>query len=192
MSLKYSDTVYAHERLAGTLVRHNDTPVLVVEIISNGRALVQPAGGGKMYEVMDYKELDLTPVPLGNINTPEGEVSYIFRIPKRNDWRQGLRTNNMGALGRKTGHNNGLVARLIRGIYPTVMDCIESIFNEEASDRAFGRNFSIRKGRNDDYVLVFRNKKEVGTLKPNKAGGVTYELSKKFEFMEEMLKEELH
>lgn len=88
MSWMYGeDYQYAASRLDGTVVRHNNMPVVVHGIRRDGMATLIPLGDANHY-VAEARELDCTPVPLGYVNS-HGSAIYCQRVPARR-YRQGL------------------------------------------------------------------------------------------------------
>lgn len=198
MSVKYGMVRYARDRLCGSIVSHNNRPVLVAEIGEDGVAEFLPVGG-RAYDRAPYGELDLTPVPLGNINHKYG-VSYACRMPKRRDWRQGLRSNNFHneVVGNSLRVDNNTLlagpdlANTIRGKYPTVQDCMDMIGCGEANAKAFSRNFSITRYEDDPTFYLLWKVKGVGTISLAEDNTVRTELSKPYEYLSEMLGQEMN
>lgn len=148
MSVKYKDNMYANDRLTGTIVRHNNIPVYIDRVSGDGWAYGHSLGGGvpKVIQVQQ-EELDLTPVPLGNVNELDS-VLFVQRMPKRRDWRQGLRRSNMNVttvvgLPRDVNLTGRGIVKTIMGIYPHVEECLEMVLCEEVLGRAFSRYFSV-------------------------------------------------
>lgn len=86
------DYQYAATRLIGTIVKYGGEPVEVVDF-ENGTVSIKNLVSDMCTEV-DLSSLDLTPVKLGYVDI-DGRIVYVARVPKREDWRQGLRNNNI-------------------------------------------------------------------------------------------------
>lgn len=191
MSVKYEDPVYASDRLNQTIVRHNDYPVFVDHISEDGEARILPLCKGD-WEDVHYLDLDLTPVPLGNYNI-NGSVAYAQRMPKRRDWRQGLRDNNcrflrvIGDFGR-IGLNSKETVNTILGLYPSPEKVVESIICGEVVGAAFSRYFSLGKTRGEKQVNLFYKTEVVGKVVAGDQ--LVFELMQEKEFLREFLQEE--
>jgi hypothetical protein len=157
----YNNAGYAAERLIGTIVKLKTGDPIFIDNIVNGvvdyQLLYDEEEDGPYQCKLDA--LDIEPVRLGFVRTHYG-YSYICRIPKREDWRQGLRANTMRS-------RDGIVApeeigwfslyECIKGIYPNLSDCGDGV--------AFHRDFKITKEGKINYkdkwdIGYFTNKEE--------------------------------
>lgn len=164
------DPEYAGKRLNNTLVRLKDgRPFMVLKVIAsptNGEwgvmGDVLPAGG-RIW--VDLDDLDLTPVPLGFVNTSEGMV-FTCRKPMRKDWKQGLSLNSLVTYGHidASNFNLSILVQTILKEYPTFTKAIS--LTDTRGSAAFSRDFGVSK-KNGDTTLVYR-KYAVGDVK----GGV--------------------
>ena len=114
------DFGYADTRLRDTIVRHRNTPVWVRGVGPGMMTVIEYLLTGRRTEV-PLDTLDLEPVPLGYVQVGDRYV-YLTRVPKRDDWRQGLRHNTMrlvdqGPMSVKQLPNDSM-ARCIRNDYP--------------------------------------------------------------------------
>lgn len=193
----YKDKGYANGRLQGTIVRRKKIPVLVREI--RGDAVSALNMVTKEEEVFNYKELDITPVPLGYVNFNK-HAFYLTRSPVRNDWRQGLRDRSMVwrwysyddytqqyALITKAGKDCGIpidcLAKTIMDEYPTFRRALSSLkLLNKANSMSFSRFFAIR----GDNSLMYRTLK-VGDINEN--GKIV--LLDKFFYLKESVQEVL-
>lgn len=191
MGLKYSDQVYANDRLNGSVVRHEDRPVWC-EFVEDGNARVKYMGTDRWSNV-PYMELDLTPVPLGNVNI-NGFVVYVSRMPKRRDWRQGLRLANMrfdGVIGNaRINIVSNELANTILGAYPDITDCFDRIGNGECNGSAFSHHFSVGEKRKKGFQLYYKTF-TIGVADITDGGQIKTQLNDEFKFLEEFLKEEM-
>ena len=159
MSVKYQDPQYANDRLAGCVVSWGGHPVYIDHINGEGQAILYRLGTNKHISV-NYEELDLTPVSLGNANIGNG-VSYVSRIPKRRDWRQGLRDNNMQSI-RVSGSavrvrpTDGNLVRTMLKLFPSLNTCVESIECGEKVGMAFSKYFSVSTKDAVGYLLHYK------------------------------------
>jgi hypothetical protein len=124
------DREYADSRVTNTIVMHEGRPVTVVELA--------PSSEGAMATVLDLLNsnrivtrldgLDLCPPKIGYVNYG-GVASYVCRMPKRRDYKQGTRMQNL------VSHcglpiNSIAAAQLyspIVGDYPDFTTCIQSV-----------------------------------------------------------------
>lgn len=197
MSIKYKDVGYARDKLVETLVRYNGQPVIVGNIDGRGKANIYKVFGNHTYIDVKYGDLELEPVSLGNINF-NGGVAYASRIPKRRDWRQGLRNNNMhisqviDGFGRNTIRLTSTeLGKTIIGSYPSIETCVESITCGEAKGMAFSRFFSVGSKSPKGYPLYFKHT-IVGIVTVGADGrNINTELMPEFGYLNEMLIEEM-
>jgi len=173
---------YTAMRLNGTVVREikNKRLVLIREIGYDVKGLVASVQtlirGARQY-IVHLDELNLASPKLGNI-TFEGRVYYVSRMPKRNDWRQGLRQENLVFVDRGRMHNYHLpslkyLAAPIFRDYLRYEKCIER-------GGAFSRTFSL----DPDLKLWYKCQKVVG----QDVNGVPV-LDEKFMWLKEALED---
>jgi hypothetical protein len=148
----YDTSNYAQSRLAGTIVRLNKEPITVIEcfygddddLVANYRFLKN--GRVKTSKIIDF---DLTPVPLGFCDTRYG-ASYLTRVPKRSDYRQGLRSSNyMSVNGASAGAiTKTNLRRTILGQYRDLDAAMDELENSLViSDNflvPFSRDFAVK------------------------------------------------
>lgn len=99
----YHDHDYTSQRLSGTIIRLGAEPVTVIGVdhesdSQNIRVSIRSLKPRSSSTNARLKDLDLTPVPLGFAITKNTGGTYLARIPKRSDYRQGLRDSNYGSL----------------------------------------------------------------------------------------------
>lgn len=159
----YDDREYANQKLLHTIVRHGGVPVTILEI--RGREVTVQHLKDERVNVVRYDELDITPVPLGYMNTREDTI-FTCRRPMRNDWRQGLRSQTLvGIDGRSCPFDNISLHNTIMGIYPTFRQAVE-YFGENLNSKnpftavrvkdktAFNRDFALKRNGNIEYKGV--------------------------------------
>lgn len=180
----YSEMDYANNRLGGTVVRYGGKAITVIEISSGGTVAATYVTTGDPV-ACDVSELDITPVPLGYVNT-KVDAKYAVRMPMREDWRQGLRENNARTHdGMKlfTYTNWHQVGATIDGVFPPFEDCYKAIKVGKTVARAFSRNFAIHLDG-----LQYKGRFIVGDVLSKDQ---EVKLSPKFEWLEDVLKMEM-
>ena len=171
----YDTAEYASSRLQDTIVKYGGRAVSVCRVEEDLTCVIRRLGTIETH-VVPLSELDLTPIRLGYVNFERGSY-YLQRVPKRNDWRQGLRNNNV---------NHGILlepclSELLEGIYPSLGECVDA--TESGHDeKAFSRFFSVSQGG----CLNYKGRRHVGEVR----GGKPVLLGD-FKFLEEVLKESL-
>lgn len=190
MTISYnSDPRYAHAKLAGSVVRYKDDPVMVEAVHSHNDVSVYKVQGG-MFSCR-LNDLNLEPVPLGYVNHSRGST-YTLRVPARY-WRQGLRDSTLHVLGptaRRTSALSHSMVRCIKNIYPTIRDCVETVFVGEVLERAFCREFSIygKVGQKKQH-LMYKGMK-VGHVEQD-GDGFAFKFDEGKDYLEEILQEKI-
>lgn len=154
---RYDTAGDAHMRLAGTLVRFNNQPVLIKKVVDlNCLAWdLRPGSKNIMFHAND-KRLDISSIPLGFVNA-DGNGFYVVRNPARSQ-RQGVALENCPAFDLTSGRSTVLtnstqvllgVSDLLNGIFPTL---------EEAASRpssGFSRTWGSKKLKDPALRLIF-------------------------------------
>ncbi len=160
----YSNNLrYTRLRLIDTVVRDKEAGrlVLVISIHRKERGSFELEVVGLGLDAADdsycllIDELDLSSPPLGNVNT-RGSSFYVSRLPKRNDWRQGLRKENLVFIHRGRMHRFEFKSLDILRIpvydkYPTYKESLKK-------GNAFSRTFSL----DTDGSLWYKGRERVG------------------------------
>jgi hypothetical protein len=178
------DRDYTAMRLVNTVVRD----MMAVELVTI--LDIQRGGAGFIATVSSFDEekgnyitpleyLDLSSPPLGNINYRQ-ETYYISRMPKRNDWRQGLRRENLVATYRGTMGDYGFPS--LNVLKAPVYDKYWSYKKCLGKNRAFSKAFSVDK----EGKIWYKCREVVG----KDADGVPV-LDEKFAWLEEALQDAL-
>lgn len=184
------DNDYAETRIRNTILKTVYNTVVLVENFDYDegkfycRDLIATSG---VY--LDLEELDMNPVELGFVNSPNS-TDYITRMPVRH-YKQGLTAHSYKGKGfpHKNTFATTSMAMCILGIYPKLIDCVESVSCGEAVSKGFSRNFSILN-TGEDNVLTFRGD-YVGSVHFNSDNGLLQNrLDKKYNFLQEMLEYE--
>lgn len=178
---KEDDWEYASTRLSGTVVRlKSGLPVNVHDVGRSGANITNYSNGGNERTV-PLKDLNVKPVQLGFVNCGD-EVSYLVRIPKRNDWRQGMRNNNtttMYGCG-KDGLTKSSIAKTIMGRYPTY--ALARAISEGGVTVAWHRHWAL----SGDGKLLYKAKGVVGSLLAGRPV-----LSPEYSYLSEYLEESM-
>lgn len=154
--MRYESTDDVKLRLGSSLVRKMDgSPVYVQGVESRNEVVVHNCHSGRK-ERLSVEELDLTPVPLGYVES-DGEVMYVTRKPTRR-YKQGLTTENMvvrdvmrNSFTRLPVNDKGL-CKAIMNNYPKV----EEAFQEcRAGKRIvpFSREWAVANYKDDLCVM---------------------------------------
>ena len=150
----------AHKRLHDTYVMIFNTWVRVEHVCSDtGKCVVKVLNTGKQ-QACHIDALRLTTPPLG-YTTYKGVPMYIMRKPMREDWRQGIRRNNLFVV-----QMNGVTAEF----NDTVLECMLMNYKTHSSksiewdggDLVLNRQFAIEKGG-----WVYYKTNLVGTVSTN-------------------------
>lgn len=178
------DWRYARTRLNGSIVSLKQTPVYVMDVGLRGAQCIEMTSGREVFCELD--SLDVSPIKLGFLNTPNG-ITYMSRVPKRNDWRQGLRRGNTGFT-----YNPNLLSidpedrvfsrslrDVIKGKYPQFRSALTYV-KDKGQSRAFHRHWAVDKNLN----VLYRGGNRVGSV----VGGKPV-LKGKFSYLSEYLEE---
>lgn len=164
----YNDNSYAYNRIINTVCMYQNEPVVVIgeDDSSGGMAsILYPLSGNR--DVVDIKEIDINPPTLGYYN-PERHLEscyYISRSPKRNEWRQGLRSSALieNKNLRNVMFNHSGIAKIIVGDYPNIGRAKE-ICLEKGVNVAFHRNFAIKLGFTSDFIIEYKGVEDVAII----------------------------
>lgn len=154
----YEDNIeYAVRRLKETVVQHNGEAIFIEGIDDDGEVAYSKEDGSIGTTTLD--KLNPEPVPLGYVKLDD-VWTWLCRIPKRNDWRQGHHTNNIACYQNveRYRHKNIRVGHfnfLLKGVYDNYHDCLKN-------GGAFSRNYCF-----EDNTLFYKGD-AIGTV----VGGV--------------------
>lgn len=139
----YKDVAYSENRLAGCIIRTLDGDPIYVRGSAGGSKFVCQRLFNKEEITVDNSDFDLDPVPLGFVNTNSNRLTYLTRTPMREDWRQGLRSNNARSL--MGLHFNDISFKqlydTITGKYPSVEAAIKR--QKSGYHLAFHRHWAL-------------------------------------------------
>lgn len=148
--MKHYDTVeYARSRLIETIIRIDNTPVLVMDIDGTNDNITvhyEHLLHSNGTHTAPLKQFNLDPVELGYVNH-KNKASYLCRAPMRRDWRQGARIMNMIDVDgyQPRGIPYRVIAQTIMGNYPKWKSCLDTISSKDVVSVAFHREFSVSK-----------------------------------------------
>lgn len=154
---------YADSRIRGTIVKHKGEPVYVSSVNRDGAKIRRfNAEQFAPEERVNLNKIDCSPFKLGYVNL-YGRASYIVRVPKRNDWRQGLRPQNLQSLsgvGIQFIPESKLYHMLVNQ-YPSLGDCFDKIkyysnvgINKPGA--AWHRDWAVTLEVPNKYLLNYR------------------------------------
>lgn len=119
------DVLYAQNRLINTLITYGDAVVEVIDValLSHNDPLqvlaIPVLAGGRKKVVDSIDAFDLTPIKLGFVmSTKIGSLSYMERMPIREDWRQGTRQQNVKVVWGDPVWDREAVAKTAQNIFP--------------------------------------------------------------------------
>lgn len=154
----YQNINYARDRLVGTIVRVGGKAVTVMDFIDHAVSYKELISGKNAS--IDADLMDITPVPLGYVNSA-GFANYIMRIPKRQDWKQGLRQATMYS---SAVHPEEItlpdLGRTIEGLFPNLFSVMKTIRKGEVSSMAFHREWAVMKNNR----VLYKGNYDVGTI----------------------------
>lgn len=192
------DMEYAATRLPDTVVLHKGVPVEVKVVITGGENLTgyyqhigrpRPARPPQRpiwvhnivkdsNEIVSLDDIDPTPVPLGYVNY-QGVASYIARVPRRGDYKQGMRYNNIRSISGLPAQRipYSAIASTIVNEFPTFTLCVKT--SRTCRSIAWHRDWAI-----DNTGLIHYQGEEVGGLIEGRVA-----LHRKKQYLQEALDE---
>lgn len=163
-----TDYAYAQTRIQGTIVRLLDgTPVYVLSVGNGPCSVLDIRHGLRNFDEavnVDLDDLDLRPVNLGYVNDPvDGHTSinaeYYIRIPKRRDWKQGLRGENCKGSGHGWRHlSMKSLRKTILGDFPSFNQALAKA-KKHGIIVAWHRHWAT-----DGHTVYYRNNESVGSV----------------------------
>ena len=145
------DYSYANQRLAGTYIYYEGSPILVVSIDQFGVVTFNRCGLGGDAEKCRLSECSLEPLRLGYIN--DGPLAhYLRRFPARVQ-RQGLQDRIMySSMGRIVALESIPFLNCVIGSYPNLNVCLELVANKEVQSVAFSRTFALKVNERNNKI----------------------------------------
>jgi len=177
-----NDHRYANNRLHGTQVtfKKDGSFVHIDHIDEDGICRVLMLDGSGKEHRVSIDELDLHPVSLGFVNH-RGGVSYVCRVPKRGDYRQGLRReNSKSMIGGYPPWE--AISKTVTNNFPS-FNMAFSEAKKSGLSRAWCRHWAI----GPQGELIYRYHGVVGSITENKEPA----LKNSFMYLKEYLNEAL-
>ena len=159
------DYSYADSRLRDTIVRWGGKAFYVLQIEGDGMIVgkyLSNLNKDGSYEKVHVSELDVSSPPLGYVNSGD-YACYVVRIPRRDDWRQGLRTRSLKSLTGRTMTSIRLTTlhHTIEDTYPTFKKALKKVGSKHSV--AWHRHWAVGHG-----VLYYRDLGVVGEIVEDK------------------------
>ncbi len=197
-SKEFYDHRQAHNYLANCIVMYDGKPVYVNEVypydnenkfLATFYYVGNAASGNRCEAKLEDKRWDLNPVSLGFVSTLDGpyiQCPYASRIPQR-AWKIGLTHDNLNLTPLKptlrvNKQDMFLSNNMKNTILGNYMSYKDSIKKQKQTPIPFSRRFAVFKD-NLYYKTINTPVGNVGDREP--------ELSEKFVFLKEVLKEDL-
>lgn len=157
------DWTYADSRLRGTIVRCKGELFQVSQVRPGGSVQGFWVKNELMVTVR-LEDLDLKPIPLGFVNH-KGVATYVMRVPRRDDWKQGVRNKTLHGIGgvpvEKLPHT--ALIQPIDNLYPTFNEAFDLVMGE-MSCVAWCRVFAITSRRR----IIYKGLGDVGRVSPDR------------------------
>jgi len=184
-----ADFEYANAKLSNSIVRYFDKPVYVIQVFTNLVARIKHLVGNTSSLDVPLGSLDLSPIPMGYCNW--SDATYISRHPVR-DWKQGLKSQHIHATCKFGSVNSIAFHNMVLGIYPDIMETINSLYCMESRKKAFSRLFSLQLGESGNNELLHFLYKDwcVGYLDVNNSFFPS--LHKDYKYLAELVEETIH
>jgi hypothetical protein len=174
MAFPYTDVNDASQHLLGTVVLYDGNPVVVMGIINdiNGFEVqlvpCHPRGSDQFRVSLWDPKIKTRNFNLGYVNFQNPGAVFLTRNPRR-QYQQGLSDNNVVV---STGdrfnsvRNSKAFVNAMRGIYPSINDCIKRLQNGDCTSIAFNTEFALAGGESGIIRLMYREV-EVGVVVNN-------------------------
>lgn len=149
----YDSLEYARSRLRNTIVREEEGQPVIVSELTGRSTSIKVISINMITDVVKedrLSNLNLTPVPLGYVNT-DISCTHASRMPMQRDWKQGLRRANTVYTNNDVEVSNRQLGLTISGQYPDVRNCIQEVTDRNVRSMAFSRNFCVSRGLNLQY-----------------------------------------
>lgn len=186
MSIDYgNDYEYAHSRLSSSIVMCGGDLLSIISVKSDGSVVAYDVVN-RQEIIVKLSDISTEPVPMGWVNYTD-RCTYLNRMPARH-YKQGFRGANtvMISDGRKRAWDLGReILMTVRGLYPNLDSCVETVYNEESTSKAFSRHFAVGEfGKKAKEMPLLYKAKQVGIV-DSKSQKV--QLSNKYMFLTESL-----
>ena len=174
MAFPYTDVNDASQHLLGTVVLYDGNPVVVMGIINdiNGfeAQLVpcHPRGKDQFRVSLWDPKIKTRNFNLGYVNF-QSRVVFLTRNPRR-QYQQGLSDNNVVvSTGERFSNvrNSKHFVDAVRGIYPSINDCIKRLQNADCASIAFNTEFALAGNGESGIIRLMYREVEVGVVVNN-------------------------
>lgn len=181
----YDSVDYARSRLVGTCIKHMGTLVKVEDITEEGLAILRGVVTDGTTTHL-FTELDVSPLKLGYTNKGNSAY-YIMRMPKRNDWKQGTRFEQLFTLSSQGQVPNRSITYKDLAIpalntYPKLKACFSTIAAGKRERQAFARDFCLSQASSSEVLVEYKGNISIGTF-----DGVKFHLIKEYQYLKERL-----
>lgn len=176
----YDTGDYAGSRINGTVVMLKRCPVYVNRVTRDKIVLCHTLGRGRRDIKGDLSAFNLTNYQLGYFNH-DGTAYYMSRKAMRQDWRQGLRVNNVRCSPIKYDLCNLDIAQCLRQRHPTFSEALVMI-GKGAGSCAWTKDLCVTHRQQIKWKGLV-----VGTIDDS-----AINLNKKFKFLAKLIGESTH
>lgn len=181
--MKYEYSPWAFDRTRNTFFAHEGKLYQVVDFHEREALLL---GSQNARISVPFRDLDLTPIPNGYVNT-EVSSSFWCRVPLRRDWRQGARRENFSAnaVGPFEFQDTFTMYHLEQPLannYPSFNDALDLV-EEQKHSCAFSRSFSVT----EEGGINYKGRARVGQVNDSQS----IRLNDDFYYLQEVLREDL-
>lgn len=188
MGIEYDYPEYAGTRLIGTCVLLNNQVVYVENLDDNGVAYLRDIKADTTLQ-SNFKDLSVNSLKLGFINKNK-TCYYVARKPKRNDWKQGVRYENIevydgvASIPRVISYKD--LVQCLSNTYPRLVTCFVNVSTGKRIKQAFSRDFCLSfcsEDRGERCVLVEYS--FLGVI--GSYNGKSFKLDEQFKYLKERL-----
>lgn len=158
----YKEPDYADSRLRDTVVRFQGKPAYLTRVDNDLNAFIRLDLDSEDEKVVHLDELELSSPPLGYFNSGN-KAHYFSRRPLRNDYRQGIRPNQIVVLSGTASPSWGRLMQCIEGKFPSLEEALKTLEQRSMKSVAFSREFCLFKEKGK-ILLVRSWKGRVGEV----------------------------
>lgn len=161
----YDDIDYASTRLNDTVVQKVGGEAFYIHHLESEDGAIKAFGNvlDGDTESVNLSDLKLRGFKLGYFNK-DGCALYLMRVPKRRDWRQGLRSNNVSCRRRSgngiTSVSTSTIMKALDYKYPTIVSAVKML-NKGWGSVALSSHYALVKTL-EGYSIMFRGLHKVG------------------------------
>jgi hypothetical protein len=176
MAFPYTDVNDASQHLLGTVVLYDGNPVVVMGIINdiNGfeAQLVpcHPRGSDQFRVSLWDPKIKTRNFNLGYVNFGKSPGAVFLTRQPRRQYQQGLSDNNVVvSTGDRFSHirTSKNFVDAMRGIYPSINDCIKRLQNGDCTSIAFNTEFALADNGESGIIRLMYREVEVGVVVNN-------------------------